>query len=106
MSTFGKKALLSWNYNSGDSLRYVNTDKEIQLEILKKWYPIGEKFYRYGDLVEIVDYVLKFNSYFIVYITIHTIQQNNKRESLPVSNFEPSKEFLRNIKLKEILNDK
>ncbi len=45
MSTFGKKALLNWDYNSDDKKRYLKTNKNIQLEILKKWYPIGETFY-------------------------------------------------------------
>jgi hypothetical protein len=45
MSTFGKKALLNWDYNSDDRKRFSKTNKNIQLEILKKWYPIGEVFY-------------------------------------------------------------
>lgn len=45
MSTFGKKALLNWDYNSVDKKRFSKSNKIIQLEILKKWYPIGETFY-------------------------------------------------------------
>jgi hypothetical protein len=45
MSTFGKKALLSWDYKSNDTKRFLNSSKEIQLAILEKWYPIGDKFY-------------------------------------------------------------
>ncbi len=45
MSTFGKKSLLKWDYDSVDYLRWNKTHKDLQLEILKKWYPIGEYFY-------------------------------------------------------------
>jgi hypothetical protein len=43
MSTFGKKALNSWNYkySKENSLRFNHTPMDLQLEILKKWYPIG-----------------------------------------------------------------
>lgn len=43
MSTFGKKYLNYWPYRFiGDScLRWNKTDKDFQLELLKKWYPIG-----------------------------------------------------------------
>ena len=45
MSTFGKKALLNWDYSSIEKKRFNNSDKNLQLEILKKWYPIGEHCY-------------------------------------------------------------
>ena len=43
MSTFGKKALNSWNYkySKETSLRFNHSPMDLQLEILKKWYPIG-----------------------------------------------------------------
>lgn len=43
MSTFGKRALIEWNYDEDyeQVKRYNNTPKDLQLEILKKWYPIG-----------------------------------------------------------------
>ena len=42
MSTFGKKSLNWWDYDdNSQSLRFNHTDLEIQLEILKKWYPVG-----------------------------------------------------------------
>ncbi len=54
MSQFGKKAINYWDWDiylkeiySGlekkSSQRWNNTNKEIQLELLKKWYPIGMK---------------------------------------------------------------
>ena len=96
MSTFGKKALLNWNYNSIDTQRYFNTDKKLQLEILKKWYPVGEFFLYKNNLVKIVDYVLKFDSYFLLFFN-----KDIRYESSPL--LIPTKEFLRDIKLKEIL---
>jgi len=42
MSTFGKKALVWWNYEDHKDLgRFNNTPSDIQLSILEKWYPIG-----------------------------------------------------------------
>lgn len=53
MSFYGKKALVWWDYNdfSKESLiRYAHTNEEKQLEILKKWYPIGTKIRTYNIL--------------------------------------------------------
>ena len=47
MSTFGRKALIWWDYENHskeNALRYNHTPPEIQLQILHKWYPIGMKF--------------------------------------------------------------
>jgi hypothetical protein len=43
MSTFGKRALIEWNYDEDyeQVKRYNKTSKDLQLEILEKWYPIG-----------------------------------------------------------------
>ena len=41
MSTFGKKALVFWDYDSNETNRFSKTPIEIQLQILEKWYPIG-----------------------------------------------------------------
>lgn len=44
MSTFGNKALIWWDYHKHDRdsiRRFSFTPKDLQLEILKKWYPIG-----------------------------------------------------------------
>ena len=44
MSTFGKKALNWWDYDDNSKqnvMRFNHTDLETQLEILKKWYPVG-----------------------------------------------------------------
>ncbi len=46
MSQFGKKAINYWNwdgYLTDNKLfeKWNHTPKEVQLELLKKWYPIG-----------------------------------------------------------------
>lgn len=44
MSTFGKKSLVWWDYHTRDKaslMRFNCTPKELQLQILEKWYPIG-----------------------------------------------------------------
>jgi len=44
MSTFGKKSLIWWDYYNNDRanlLRFNSTSKDLQLQILEKWYPIG-----------------------------------------------------------------
>ena len=68
MSYFGKKSLKYWDWEI-ESLpiesvkRWNNTSKPFQLELLKKWYPIGMKGFIlpviYGDMYEceIVDYI-------------------------------------------------
>jgi hypothetical protein len=48
MSTFGKKALAYWDYDSKERLRYNHTPMEVQLAILEKWYPIGSKCTGFG----------------------------------------------------------
>jgi len=47
MSTFGRKALVWWDYENHskeNALRYTHTKPEIQLLILQNWYPIGMPF--------------------------------------------------------------
>lgn len=66
MSTFGKKAINNWNYQYSEEIakRFNSTSVELQLEILKKWYPIGmicvkyDRFFKKYDktLYEIVGY--------------------------------------------------
>ena len=51
MSTFGKKALTWWDYDDhtlGNAHRFNSTPKNIQAQILEKWYPIGSKFIKSG----------------------------------------------------------
>ncbi len=49
MSTFGKKYLTKWDYfnhTKVEKRRFNSTDKNFQLELLKKWYPIGMKVHK------------------------------------------------------------
>lgn len=72
MSTFGKKYLNYWPYRFDskqntiqlDCLRWNRTDKDFQLELLKKWYPIGMRGKSIlagkttgGNLIEITGYI-------------------------------------------------
>ena len=70
MSTFGKKYLNYWPYwfdekiTSDSCLRWNKTDKDFQLELLKKWYPIGMRGKAIlsgkttgGNLFEITGYI-------------------------------------------------
>jgi hypothetical protein len=109
MSTFGKKHLLKWDYFNSDPLRFNRTKKELQLDILEKWYPIGESFYykliwepgmtHRSELVKIEGYV-NLNYRFLVRL-------GEKRNPVNPLLLEPTIEFLRNKKLEKILeNDK
>ena len=49
MSTFGKKYLNKWDYfnhTKVEKRRFNSTPKDFQLELLKKWYPIGMKVHK------------------------------------------------------------
>ena len=51
MSTFGKKALIKWDYtyNSDNVSRYQKSWKTNQLKILQKWYPISNGMFIYQN---------------------------------------------------------
>ena len=49
MSTYGKKALIDWDYSEVDVNRFLKSPKNIQLKILQRWYPIGEPCYYNGS---------------------------------------------------------
>lgn len=49
MSTFGKKYLRKWDYFNHtivEKRRFNSTPMDFQLELLKKWYPIGMKVHK------------------------------------------------------------
>jgi hypothetical protein len=51
MSTFGKKALMWWDYDDHTkdaAHRFNSTPKNTQIQILEKWYPIGGRFIKTG----------------------------------------------------------
>lgn len=116
MSTFGKKALINWDYNSIDYIRYNHTPKSMQLKILKKWYPLDIEFQYYtpfdkekngtGVKVRILEYTELEAGWFIRF-KYSFITGNSNGISNPVNplRFKPSKELLREIKLENILKD-
>lgn len=113
MSTFGKKALLNWDYDSIDYLRYNHTPKNIQLKILEKWYPLNSIFQYYtpfdkekkgnGVRVKIIEHVETQSCWFIKF----KYNFNDENESNPVNplRLKPNKDFLREIKLEKILKN-
>ena len=49
MSTFGKKYLRKWDYfnhTKVEKSRFNSTTMDFQLELLRKWYPIGMKVHK------------------------------------------------------------
>ena len=49
MSTFGKKYLKKWDYfnhTMAEKRRFNSTPIDFQLELLRKWYPIGMKVHK------------------------------------------------------------
>lgn len=63
MSKFGKKAISYWNWTESDLSRWDKTPKEIQLQLLEKWYPIGMKGFE--------DFLLNFSNVNKTKIHIH-----------------------------------
>jgi hypothetical protein len=50
MSYFGKKSLSWWDYHNHtdeNAIRFLHTNPDLQLQILKKWYPIGTRVHAY-----------------------------------------------------------
>ncbi len=121
MSQFGKKAINFWDWNlylknfnkDNDTFkRWNQTPKETQLELLKKWYPIGMKgrcilvgFNRPSDTkYEITGYIEQMWGYLL---HIEYLDSNYGKECHPVK-FIPEPEdknrILRDIKLNRLLS--
>ena len=73
MSTFGKKALENWDYNASERIRFVKSDTDLQLQILEKWYPIGEVGYikssqsiKEGSKIIIDSYILHVGGFYSI----------------------------------------
>jgi hypothetical protein len=98
MSKFGKKALLSWDYKSNDTKRFLNSSKEIQLAILEKWYPIGDRFYMKCSEFEFV--IVGYTEYMTFYLLRITLHSSTIVKTHPLNLKEPEwVERDRNIKL-------
>lgn len=73
MSTFGKKALVWWDYDNHskkNATRFNHTSLDIQRAILEKWYPVGTRFTKEGffggkdpNIYKITDHVLTLVGY-------------------------------------------
>lgn len=62
MSVYGKKALHHWRFTQEDLQRYEHSSPEIQLLLLKKWYPVNAVFvFSHSDenKYRVVDYKME-----------------------------------------------
>jgi hypothetical protein len=125
MSTFGKKYLNYWPYRfdgiiiEDSILRWNRTNKDFQLELLKKWYPIGmlgkkiyfTSFYGWSKTTpNSRSYILEITGY-IEYIygwklDVQYVDQNYKKDVHPIK-FIPEKDdrlrILRELRLSKLL---
>lgn len=115
MSTFGKKYLRKWDYFNHtmvEKRRFNSTDKDFQLELLNKWYPIGMKVHKVSvrssypendihtydsDVYTIIEHVAGMG-YHMVRIKSDVEVFDNRH----VLNVVPTKEELRDMKLEKL----
>ena len=119
MSTFGKKALSNWDYQYSEesAKRFNSTPAEFQLEILKKWYPIGMTCVKYDRFFKkyssILYEVIGYNT-----IGVGTIHQLDLKKQLIIHNktfyenvtihpiqFKPTDEWIKMMNREEKLNN-
>jgi len=117
MSQFGKKSLSWWDWNGylTDKKfieKWNHTPKEIQLELLKKWYPIGMigRCYITGintlsdNKHEITGYIETMWGY---QLDVDYVDSNYRKSCHPVRFIPDEKDrnrILREIKLKKLLD--
>ena len=104
MSTFGNKALIWWDYHTRDRaalLRFNATPKNIQLQILEKWYPIGMKV-GLGDSkynYEIIEYVQHLTYWSVrVALKVEGSLMNNMRSDRNPLGLYPSPDWEKQLK--------
>ena len=104
MSTYGKKSLVYWDYSNVDIKRFLKSKKEVQLMILKKWYPIGEKcqyYQMFSNKLEnaTISAYSEYVSFYSVLLSVgdSSLNININRMRLPA--------FQRDIKLRRLLNN-
>ena len=119
MSTFGKKYLNYWPYRFNseqntiplDCLRWNRTDKDFQLELLKKWYPIGMRGKSIligkttgGNLIEITGYIEHIYGW---NLDVDYVGSNYRKDVHPIK-FIPEEEdrlrILRELRLDNLLD--
>ena len=115
MSTFGKKFLNYWPYRfdnpETEIRRWNQTDKNLQLEVLKKWYPIGMRGKAIlagkttgGNLYEITGYIEHMWGW---KLDIDYVDSNFRKDVHPIK-FIPEDQdrviILRELRLEKLLN--
>ncbi len=115
MSTFGKKFLNYWPYRfdnpENEIRRWNQTDKNLQLELLKKWYPIGMRGKAIlagkttgGNLYEITGYIEHVWGW---KLDVDYVDSNFRKDVHPIK-FIPEEQdrviILREIRLEKLLN--
>jgi hypothetical protein len=95
MSTFGKKALVWWDYENHtkeNATRFSHTSLDIQKAILEKWYPIGTRFTKQGffggkdaNTYKITDHVLTLIGYQIKYDIFEYKKATYKMGEVPLN---------------------
>jgi hypothetical protein len=107
MSTYGKKALIDWDYLDVDVSRFLRSPKNLQLDILEKWYPIGEPcLYNFTISEDIVEVVI--DSY-CEYVNFYTaiVMANNERDKVNTNIGKITMyRMIRDTKLDKLINKK
>lgn len=94
MSTFGKKALVWWDYENHtkeNATRFNHTSLDIQKAILEKWYPIGTRFTKQGffgtdhNTYKITDHILTLIGYQIKYDIVEYKRATYKMGEVPLN---------------------
>ena len=125
MSTFGKKYLKKWDYFNHtmvEKRRFNSTDKDFQLELLNKWYPIGMKVHKVSvissypeihtydsDVYTIIEHVAGVGYHMVrIKSDVEILLQYPGRstgfvfDNRHVLNVVPTKEELRDMKLEKL----
>ena len=127
MSTFGKKYLRKWDYFNHTKIekrRFNSTPMDFQLELLRKWYPIGMKVHKVSvisnypengiwtydsDVYTIIEYVVGMGWYMVrIKSDVEIFLYPGRSEGYViynrhVLNVVPTKEELRDMKLEKLL---
>lgn len=95
MSTFGKKALVWWDYENHtkeNATRFNHTSLDIQKAILEKWYPIGTRFTKQAffggtdpNTYKITDHILTLIGYQIKYDIVEYKRAMYKMGEVPLN---------------------
>ena len=108
MSTYGKKAMVYWEYeekNTQEELyRFNHTTHNIQEEIIKRWYPIGLTCQQYSKVSK-----KYYGSYRLIgYVKmaygwrVEVVDKNGYINTLHPGVLRPDKEWIREEKLNKL----